>query len=130
LNAASGPLAGLFRAIGSSGAAIWIDWLVPIALVAVGVSLMVGFLTSLGCWGALTLLTLFYLAAIPTAGTPQPGAEGTYLLVNKNLIEAAAVLVLLTFRTGAIAGLDLLWASRADRALTARTAPAGEAREL
>jgi hypothetical protein len=43
-------------------------------------------------------------------GTPRQrrGAEGNYLLVNKNLIEAAAVAVVLVFRTGRIAGLDLL----------------------
>ena len=34
--------------------------------------------------------------------------EGNYLLVNKNLIEAAAVAVVLVFRTGRFAGLDLL----------------------
>jgi hypothetical protein len=38
------------------------------------------------------------------------------LIVNKNLIEAAAVLVLLAFRTGRIAGLDLYWAWTRDRA--------------
>ena len=54
----------------------------------------------------------------------QPAAEGTYLLVNKTLIEAAAVVVLITFRTGAIAGLDLLWSTRAEQAMP--TAPARE----
>jgi hypothetical protein len=39
---------------------------------------------------------------------PEPRAEGTYLIVNKNLIEAVAVGVLMTFRTGRIAGLDML----------------------
>ncbi len=58
--------------------------------------------------GALGLLTLFYLAAIPTSGLHEPHAEGAYLLVNKHLVEAAAVFVLLAFRTGRIAGLDLL----------------------
>jgi hypothetical protein len=52
------------------------------------------------------LLLLFYIVAIPVAGTQVPGSEGAYLLVNKTLIEAAAVLVLLTFNTGEIAGLD------------------------
>jgi len=42
----------------------------------------------------------------------EPGAEGYYLLVNKNLIEAAAVVVVLAFRTERIAGLDLLLARR------------------
>ena len=53
------------------------------------------------------LLAAFYLAAVPTGGV-DIRAEGTYLFVNKNLVEACAVLVLLMFRTGSIAGLDLL----------------------
>jgi thiosulfate dehydrogenase [quinone] large subunit len=65
---------------------------------------------------------MFYLSAMPM-GLPEARAEGTYLIVNKNLIEAAAVLVLLSFRTGEIAGLDQLWRAtrvRSDRAAFAR----------
>ena len=65
------------------------------------------------CWGAAGLLTAFYLSAIPTTGVPVTGQEGTYLIVSKNLIELGAVLVLLAFHTDRIAGLDLLWSSRA-----------------
>jgi hypothetical protein len=43
---------------------------------------------------------------------PQPNAEGAYLFVNKNLVELAAVLVIFAFRTGRIAGLDLLLGRR------------------
>jgi hypothetical protein len=39
-------------------------------------------------------------------------AEGSYLFVNKTLVEAVAVLVLLSFDTGRIAGLDRLWRER------------------
>jgi thiosulfate dehydrogenase [quinone] large subunit len=111
--ATSGPLAGLFRSLAGSAAGGWIDIAVPVGLALVGLSLILGLLTQLGCWGAAGFLTMFYLSAIPTSGAPQPGAEGTYLLVNKNLIELAAVIVLLSFRTGRIAGLDLLWSGRA-----------------
>ena len=93
------------------GNASWIgslDLVVAVALTAVGVSLMLGLFTQLGCGGALALLATFYLAAVPT-GALDVRAEGTYLLVNKNLIEACAVLVLFAFRTGSIAGLDRLW---------------------
>jgi thiosulfate dehydrogenase [quinone] large subunit len=89
----------------------WIDNTVRISLLLIGLSLILGLLTRVGCWGALFFLTLFYLLAIPTAGSPQPGNEGTYLIVNKTLIEGAAVGVLLFFNTGAIAGLDM-WLAR------------------
>ena len=66
---------------------------------------MLGLFTQTAAAAALVLLATFYVAAIPMAGVPEPRAEGAYLIVNKTLIEAAAVLVLLTSRTGAIAGL-------------------------
>ena len=108
LKGAAGPLAGLFQSMSSPVLQPWIDRLVPIGLLLVGLSLVLGLLTQAGCWGALGFLTLFYASSIPTAGTPQAHAEGTYLIVNKNLIEWCAVMVLLLFRTGQIAGLDLL----------------------
>jgi thiosulfate dehydrogenase [quinone] large subunit len=109
LRGATGPLAPAFRALAASSLAGWIDLAVPIALVLVGLSLVLGLFTKRGCQGAVVLLALFYLAAIPLDGVPRPGAEGTYLLVNKTLVELAAAVVLLTSRTETIAGLDLLW---------------------
>lgn len=108
LQAATGPLAGWFQPLAGSAAIGWIDVLVPLGLMLVGVSLLLGLFTQLGAWSALGFLTAFYLAAIPTTGRPMPGAEGAYLLVSKTLLEWAAVLVLLVFRTGRIAGLDVL----------------------
>lgn len=115
LKAATGPLARLFQWLIDKGWLGWMDGAVKLGLLLIGLSLILGLLTKAGCWGALFLLTLFYLLAIPLAGVPQPGNEGTYLIVNKTLIEGAAVVVLLAFNTGAIAGLDLLWASRKQR---------------
>ena len=108
LRGASGPLAELFHAVAGSPLLPYVDKAMPIALAVVGLLLMLGLFTRLACLGALALLALFYVSAIPTAGVPQPGAEGAYLLVNKNLIEAAAVFVVFTFHTGRVAGLDLL----------------------
>jgi thiosulfate dehydrogenase (quinone) large subunit len=111
LRSATGPFAGMFHKMAQQNWTAWIDLIVAVTLVLVGISLILGLLTQAGCWGALFLLILFYLSSIPIRGTPQPGNEGTYLIVSKNLIEWAAVLVLLSFRTGKIAGLDLLWGS-------------------
>lgn len=115
--AASGPLAEVFHRLADSPWLDKIDLLVVAGLLLVGLSLILGLFTQAGCVGALSLLALFYLSAVPTAGVQQAGAEGAYLIVNKNLIEAAAVLVLLSFRTGRIAGLDLL----RERSAAART---------
>jgi len=108
LKASTGPLARLFQRLMDAGWTPWIDTAVKIGLIAVGLSLMLGLVTKAGCWGALFFLAQFYLLSFPFAGIHQAGSEGAYLIVNKTLIEAAAVLVLLVFNAGAIAGLDML----------------------
>ena len=70
---------------------------------------MLGLFTSRGCQAAVLLLALFYVASIPLDGVPGPGAEGTYLIVNKKLVELGAVIVVLVPNTNRIAGLDLLF---------------------
>lgn len=117
LQAAGGPFGELFRSLAQPEWIPWIDTIVAIALLAAGLCLMLGLLTQLGCALAMALLAVFYVSAIPL-GLPQPNAEGTYLLVNKNLIELLAVGAIMSFRTGRIAGLDVLMRSRARRALT------------
>lgn len=109
LRGASGPLAGLFQRMVDAGWTPWLDRTVKISLLLIGLSLILGLFTKGGSWGALLFLSMFYLLYIPTIGVPQPNNEGTYLIVNKTLIEAAAVCVLLAFDTGTIAGIDLLW---------------------
>ena len=109
LKAATGPLASLFHWMGDASWIGSLDLLVAVALTAAGASLMLGLFTQVGCGAAFALLATFYLSAVPT-GRLDVRAEGTYLLVNKNLIEACAVAVLFAFRTGSVAGLDRLWA--------------------
>jgi len=115
LKGASGPLARVFQRLISAGAGPWVDRSVKIALLLIGLSLLLGLFTRIGASAALFFLSLFYLLYVPTLGVPQPNAEGTYLIVNKTLIEAIAVIVLLAFDTGRIAGLDLLWRRRRTR---------------
>jgi len=123
LHAANGPFAALFHHLADSAWVGRVDTLVAAGLILVGLSLTLGLFTQAGCAGALALLALFYLSQIPTAGVPQPQTEGAYLFVNKNLIEAGAVLVLLVFRTGRIAGLDRLRHETRAPVTTAQEAP-------
>lgn len=118
LKAASGPLAWMFQRLIDAGWLGWIDNTVKIGLLLVGLSLMLGLFTKAGCWAAIAFLALFYFVSVPLSGTQQPNAEGAYLIVNKTLIEAVAVFVLLAFRTDEIAGLDLLLKKRKSRLAT------------
>ena len=97
LRGATGPFADLFHALGNAPWIGTLDIAIAVALVLIGLSLMLGVFVRIGCLAAFTLLMLFYVSAIPLSGLPEPRSEGAYLLVNKNLIEAAAVLVVYFF---------------------------------
>ena len=116
IRSGSGPFAKLFQRLIDAGWTPWLDNAVKFGLLLVGLSLILGLFTRSGCWGSLFLLAMFYLSGIPVSGAYQAGAEGAYLIVNKTLIEAAAVCALLAFDTGSIAGLDMLFAGRRTRA--------------
>jgi thiosulfate dehydrogenase [quinone] large subunit len=52
-------------------------------------------------------LVMIYLAAPPWIGYFYAiPSEGSYLIVNKNLVEAAALAVIMFTRSGHFAGLD------------------------
>jgi len=109
LRGATGPFASTFQSLAThAGVMHAVDLLVPIGLLLVGLSLMLGLFTQLGCMGAMAFLALFYLSQPPLTGLPMAGAEGENLIVNKNLIEWLAVLLVFSLRTGSIAGLDRL----------------------
>lgn len=111
LKASTGPFASVFHRLSDAAWLGQLDFAVALLLLIIGASLLLGLFTQLGCVGAATMLSIFYLSAIPL-GLPEAHAEGSYLIVNKNLIELASVAVLAVFRTGRIAGLDG-WLGRA-----------------
>jgi thiosulfate dehydrogenase [quinone] large subunit len=109
LKGATGPLAPLFHSMAANAGAMHaVDLIVPVGLLLVGLSLMLGLFTQIGCIGAAAFLALFYLSQPPLTGLPMTGAEGENLIVNKNMIELLAVFAVFAFRTGRVAGLDRL----------------------
>ena len=65
LKAATGPLARVFHSIAEAS---WIgafDVTVALLLILIGTSLLLGLFTQSGCTGALAMLSIFYLSAIP-----------------------------------------------------------------
>jgi uncharacterized membrane protein YphA (DoxX/SURF4 family) len=85
------------------------DETVAWGLTLTGIGLLLGCFTRSSCIVGACLLLLFYLALPPLPGLPDnPMAEGKYLIVNKNLIEAIALLALATLRTGSWFGVDAL----------------------
>lgn len=86
-----------------------IDTLNIVGLIAVGISLLVGIKVKWGCIGGILLLMLYYLAHPPFPNLPQGPSEGSYWIVNKNLIEMAALLVIYQFPLTSVFGLEKLF---------------------
>jgi thiosulfate dehydrogenase [quinone] large subunit len=78
-------------------------------LMAIGISLIMGLKVRWGCVAGILLLVFYYLAHPPFPGLPQGPSEGSYWIVNKNLIEMAALLVIYQFPLTAVFGLENLF---------------------
>jgi thiosulfate dehydrogenase [quinone] large subunit len=103
-----GPFASLFRGMAADPNLLAsVDQLNKWGLTAIGLGLILGCFTRLSSAAGLLVILLFYLCAPPLVGyfysTPT---EGSYLVVNKNLVEAAALAVVFVTRSGLVAGLD------------------------
>ena len=84
-----------------------IDWSTRWLLVLVGACLLLGLFTRLACLAGACFLFMIYAAMPPLPGMPEAlRSEGSYLFVNKNLIEMIALLVLASTSSGRWLGLD------------------------
>jgi thiosulfate dehydrogenase [quinone] large subunit len=110
LQQARGPFAGAFKALTANPnllelanqATMW-------GLVAIGLGLMLGLFTRLASLGGILLILMFYLCNPPFVGYfYSVPSEGSYLVVNKNLVELAALAVVFATGSGRVAGLDRL----------------------
>jgi thiosulfate dehydrogenase [quinone] large subunit len=76
-------------------------------LAIVGVLLIVGLFTRLAAVAGIGFVLLFYLCNPPFVGYFYSiPTEGSYLIVNKNLVEVCALAVVVLTRSGLFAGLD------------------------
>lgn len=108
LKQARGPFAGLFKGLAANPNMLAnADMITMWGLTIVGVLLILGLFTRLASLAGIGFILLFYFANPPFVGyfysLPM---EGSYLIVNKNLVELCALFVILTTRSGLFAGLD------------------------
>lgn len=78
-------------------------------LTLIGLFLILGFSVRIASIAGVVLLGFYYLAHPPLIG--MSGAlptEGSYLIVNKTLIELFALLVISVFPTSQLIGIDLI----------------------
>jgi uncharacterized membrane protein YphA (DoxX/SURF4 family) len=98
----------LFRWMASGNTGMWIiDVFNSYGLTLIGLGLILGLFVRVASWSGVALLLMYYLAYPPFGGygygTP---AEGNYLIVNKNLIELFALILLAFTESGQFFGLD------------------------
>lgn len=108
MRASRGPFAAFFRWIASNPQLLDNANLSTMyGLTIVGVLLMLGLFTRIAAAGGIGFILLFYLCNPPFVGYFYSlPTEGTYLIVNKNLVELCALAVILLTRSGLFAGLD------------------------
>jgi thiosulfate dehydrogenase (quinone) large subunit len=108
LRQARGPFAGLFRWIASQPNMLAnADLITMWGLTIVGVLLILGLFTRLASVAGIGFILLFYFANPPFVGYFYSlPTEGSYLIINKNLVELCALLVILATGSGRFAGLD------------------------
>jgi thiosulfate dehydrogenase (quinone) large subunit len=108
LTQSRGPFAALFHGLAGNPAMLEkVNLMTMWGLVAIGLGLIVGCLTRTAAVSGILIILLIYLCNPPFVGyfysIPM---EGSYLVVNKNLVEAAGLLVVAMTNTGVVAGID------------------------
>ena len=105
---ARGPFAELFRSIAAQPNLLAnADLITMWGLTLVGLCLILGLFTRLASLGGIAFLLLFYLCNPPFVGYFYSiPTEGSYLVVNKNLVELCALVVIFATGSGRYAGLD------------------------
>lgn len=103
-----GPFAFIFRGMaGDSTITAMIDFMNQWGLIIIGLALILGIVEKIVCYGGIILLATYYLAYPPFPGLDiSVPTEGSYILVNKNLIEMAALWVLILYPTSHIVGFQ------------------------
>ena len=105
---------GLFHSIAALPAALKaVNILVPWALLFIGIGLMLGLFTRTAAAGGMLMLAFFWIANPPITGLGLSiPTEGSYVIVDKNLVELFALAVIVAFRGGMAFGLDSLFGAR------------------
>jgi uncharacterized membrane protein YphA (DoxX/SURF4 family) len=101
-------LSGFFHWIVAHPAVLRVvDLLNVWGLVLIGLALLVGAFSRFAAVCGIVLLSLYYVASPPLAGLAASGvAEGSYLIVNKNLVEILALSVVAAFPARGFFGLE------------------------
>jgi thiosulfate dehydrogenase [quinone] large subunit len=105
---ARGPLRGFFHWMAGSPEVLrYVDLMNVWGLILIGLGLILGAFTRTASFSGLLLILMYYFCNPPFVGDFYSlPSEGSYLIINKNLVEAAALLVTFAFCSGRFYGID------------------------
>jgi thiosulfate dehydrogenase (quinone) large subunit len=108
LMGSTGPFASLYKNIAQNESVLYLTDVLNIwGLIIIGLSLFIGLFSKPCKYFGILLLLLYYLAYPPFAELGlNMSVEGNSWIVNKNLIEMAALIVLILFPSSHITGID------------------------
>lgn len=111
---AKGLFSSAFQTIAESPALLQVvDMINMVGLATFGLLLLLGLFTRYAAIGGMVLIGLYYLASPPWTPTDVGyGVEGHYLVVNKNIIEIAVLLVIAFIPKSWYFGIDNILPSR------------------
>nr|WP_321354136.1 DoxX family membrane protein [uncultured Draconibacterium sp.] len=99
LSSSTGPLSNFYQWLGGSESIMnVVDPLNMAALILIGLGLTFGLAIRVSAASGVVLLLLYYFAHPPFGGSLLANIEGSLYIVNKNVIEALALLVLLVLK--------------------------------
>ena len=99
LSNSTGPFSDFYQWLGSSeGLMNIIDPANIAGLILIGFGLFIGLAIRVSSAAGIVLLLLYYFAYPPFAGSFMSSTEGNLFVVNKNLIEALALAIILVLR--------------------------------
>jgi len=108
LTQSRGPFSEFFRSMAAdAGVLAVVNPLNMWGLTLIGLGLILGCFTRAAALSGMLIVALYYLCNPPFVGYFYSiPTEGSYLIVNKNLVELAGLAVILVTGSGRAAGLD------------------------
>jgi thiosulfate dehydrogenase [quinone] large subunit len=107
----AGFMSGIFKWMAANATLLRVVDIMNVwGLIAIGLGLILGAFSRVALSAGITMLAMYYLSHPPFAGLKyELPMEGSYLFVNKNLIELVAMIILLLFPAHSRIGLDRLF---------------------
>ena len=108
LRDSQGFMSGFFNSLASNSTAMdWVNLINEWGLLLIGLALITGTLARIASWFGILMIFMYYLSHPACIGLQYAmPMEGSYLWIDKNIIEIVALWVIIALPTSQIIGID------------------------